>query len=275
MEVEPKRPEDAFAKVAFNMMRFRADMERPPCKSTYQIFFTPRSGSSWLTGVLSSTMALGVPDEYFNPDFLLPNARSLNANNLTRYIAMLKRKRAQGGVFGFEITYFQMLKTFGSELFYRQHFGPHIPAFYLFRKDIVKQAISLWKLADARIGHSTHVKQADIAKVDAILNYNQVEIRKWIMHILRQEVGFNRFFGQFGYKPERLCYEDITATDAVGVAKYFVGRLGIECKPLASAASDHEKIGSLLNEDFAARFCEEEAKFVEMIQSERRNMHDF
>src|SRR5579871_4778068 len=43
-----------------------------PADRYYIIFFTPRSGSSWLTSVLSATRHLGYPEEYINPEFL-PN----------------------------------------------------------------------------------------------------------------------------------------------------------------------------------------------------------
>jgi len=40
--------------------------QKPQSKINYLICFTPRSGSSLLTEVLSSTGIMGYPEEYFN-----------------------------------------------------------------------------------------------------------------------------------------------------------------------------------------------------------------
>jgi trehalose 2-sulfotransferase len=275
MSVVPPDPKDSFAKVAFNIMRFRADMEKPACTKSYQIFFTPRSGSSWLTGVLSSTKLLGDPGEYFNPNFLLPNARAFNANSLARYIAMLKRRRVKGQTFGFEITYLQLLKTFGSEKNYYSHFGPDVASFYLVRKDIVKQAISLWKMVDTKVSHSVQIQKTDIHNADQMLRYDQHEIKRWLLHIHQQELGLNRFFPLYGYQPVRLYYEDMMAAGATRVAGDFMETLGVAGSPSGPVKASHEKVGSQLNDDFAERFSREEAEFLKLIEDERNTLHDF
>jgi hypothetical protein len=74
-----------------------------PAHQRYVILFTPRSGSSWLTQLLSSTQRLGLPEEYINPDFVFDVARFLNAKTSGQLLdALLRRRKTENGIFGIE-----------------------------------------------------------------------------------------------------------------------------------------------------------------------------
>lgn len=57
----------------------------PPSKA-YSILFTPRSGSSWLTSILTQTKAMGTPSEWFNPELMPSSSRAKGARNLDQFV---------------------------------------------------------------------------------------------------------------------------------------------------------------------------------------------
>ena len=75
----------------------------------YFIAFTPRSGSSWLAGLLTSTKKLGGPGEWFNPDNLPNILKTFPKCDLRSYAALIRHRFKTGnGVSGFEASFFQI-----------------------------------------------------------------------------------------------------------------------------------------------------------------------
>ncbi len=144
--------------------RLARAMRRAEPTNTFCIFFTARSGSTWLGDTLGQTDLLGRPKEWFNPKFVQKALVLNNAPDLSSYIDVLRRKQQRGGVFSFEITNNQILRVFGSDEAFLQFFPATTPAFWLTREDIVQQAISLAKAAKSSVFHSAR------ASVDEILN---------------------------------------------------------------------------------------------------------
>ena len=65
-----------FSDIVFDQERHERIKKRAPAQTNYVIYFTPRSGSSWLTDVLQQTGQLGAAPEAFNPNFVPAIARS-------------------------------------------------------------------------------------------------------------------------------------------------------------------------------------------------------
>ena len=81
--------------------------------------FTARSGSTWLTNVLSGTKLLGSPEEFINPDFVLDVARSLNAKEAIPFLELLRcRRKSPNGVFGIEARHVD-IELIGEEAFFK------------------------------------------------------------------------------------------------------------------------------------------------------------
>lgn len=260
---------DLFENVKFDPARFHRDMrERVGARQTYCIFFTPRSGSSWLTDVISSSRKMGRPEEYFNPNFVPNIASRINADNITNYTKMAKRHLHSGGVFGFEVTYYQILKAVGEEVF-SQLFPNTTKSFYLLREDIVLQAVSLAKAVKTSVFHSVSASDDQIQAADATFVYDGDEIDRWLEHILDQEKKFQGFFSAYGYQPERISYEKMMAAGREKVVGYFSQKLGITLDEENATTERHRKIGSDVNSVFAARYREEFAKKIAKIDSER------
>jgi hypothetical protein len=69
--MDHKRFDNIVRDLTVDDARRAAEMQRlSPADKCYRIFFTARSGSSWLTSVLSATNRLGFPEEFLNPNFV-------------------------------------------------------------------------------------------------------------------------------------------------------------------------------------------------------------
>lgn len=260
---------DPFSQVPFDPERFRADMQRPGARKTYGIYFTPRSGSSWLTDVIRRTGRLGKPEEWFNPSFLPRVAASVNADNLMNCVKMLKRKQAPGGIFGFEVTYYQMLASFGSEATFLSHFPPRTKCFFLIRQDIVLQAVSLAKSVATSVYHSANSPTDAIEQADHEFQYDAEAIEHWLGHVLDQETRFERFFAANEIHPVRLSYEMMMAMGRDDLLRLFAEHLGEELGELEAFNERHRKIGTAKNDEFAARFAQENAKLLRAVARRR------
>lgn len=223
----------------------------------FGIFFTPRSGSTWLTDVLSGTGRLGRPDEWFNPDFVPGLRRAVNSRDLDSYVRLLQRRPVNtGGFFSYEMTILQLDRVFGSQDMYLSYFPKTVPLFYLRREDMVLQAVSLAKAVGSAVFHSASSTSEQIAAADAGFAYDGAAIRHWLDHILDQERRCEDFFARNGIAPWRLSYEQITGAGAARVARLFLRVLRPdEALPdLPEPETGHRKIGSRRNSDCAARF---------------------
>lgn len=185
-------------------------LSAPEPSQCYFVFFTPRSGSSWLTELLATNGGYGNPSEWFSPDVIPEVAEKLKVDNIYDYIAVAKRRLADAdtGVFGLELTYFQF-EMIRELIDLSLHFSwDSIRVFYLSRQDIVAQAVSLYKAVTSRVFHSTDIMDGKIPSVE----YNVEEISYWLEHIVQQEIGLEALFSRLGIVPIRLNYEQMMGT---------------------------------------------------------------
>lgn len=255
-----------FGSVVFDPDRYQRDMQIALPRKEYVIFFTPRSASSWLTNALKASRRLGDPDELFNPGFVPKIAASYNARDIRSYIDMARRKRSPGGVFGFEITYFQMLSTFGSVESYLQHFPPSTRSIWLVREDIVEQAVSLAKAVATGIYHSAATPEDHIVRADSEFEYDPASINRWLGHILEQETATEQLLAANHIHPLRLTYETMMA-DKQGTINAICEHLGEP--PTTLEANSHRKIGTDKNAEFAERFARENPTIIRHVDEMR------
>lgn len=274
-----KRPvfgEDLFANPEFDAARYAADLAgKPVPPRTFGILFTPRSGSSWLTDVLTRTGLLGKPQEWFNPNFVPGIARALNARDAESYMEMLRRKQKRGGHFSFEITLYQMRRTFGGEAAFMALLPEKTRFFYLARQDMVAQAVSLAKAVKTEVFHAAQSSGEEIAAADAAFAYDARDIRHWLEHIFELEKRTEAFIAGLDRPVERLTYEEITGAGAEATARRFLVSLrpakGASV-PLPEMRTGHRKIGSGRNEDYAARFRAEHPALIDEIAAFRAGL---
>lgn len=241
-------------------------------RKTFCIFFTPRSGSTWLFDTIAQTNALGRPQEWFNPKFLPKALRLHDAPDLDSYVAVVRRKQKRGGVFSFEITHNQILRVFGSEDRFLQFFPATTPAFWLIREDIVQQAISLAKAAKTAVFHSPQASAEAISAADAAYRYDPDEIAFRIETILEQEENSEAFFARNAIVPHRLSYEGNIRAGAEAISRQFLRIIRPEDADsieLPAFVDKYQKIGSSKNLDFAERFSKERPDVIAKVEKLR------
>ena len=194
------------------------------------IFFVARSGSSWLTELLTKTRMLGNPEEWFNPDFVAENARNLGAKSELEYIKALQSELgSNNGIFAIECSYSQMELLEEIDFFDIFNNENNTKFFYLRRKDLVAQAISLYSAKNTGIFHASQSRQVEDTKV----GYDGPNILHWLVHLLSEEIMFELRFIKTGITPIQLFYEDIVcrAQDTLDL----FARVDLESKDTGSA----------------------------------------
>jgi LPS sulfotransferase NodH len=241
---------------------------RPMPDARYVIHFTPRSGSSWLTEVLSAARTLGRPNEWFNPSFIPNIANAVQARTLDDYITAAQRQGATRGLFGAEVTAHQVVAVFGSYAKFHPHFAD-ARDFWLIRKDIVLQAISLYKMVATGVSHRPAATSEAVQTADTRFDYDAREIERWIRHIWVAETESEAYFRDFDRKPVRLCYEILTKHSATQVQNFFARALHTDYRFKDEVKTSHDKIRTDKNQVFADRFCAERPGFVAEVAEER------
>jgi trehalose 2-sulfotransferase len=257
-----------FNEVRFDPALYDEVMARPAARINYVIYFTPRSGSSWLTDVLVQTRRMSLANEAFNPSFIPAIAQAVNASDLDQYINALKRKHNNHGVYGFQVTWHQLNAVFPRHQDFIAHFGTG-PAFWLIRRDIVAQAVSLAKMVATRVAHSPHASPEERTAADRAFDYDSSQIKHWMQHILAAERGTEAFFQEHGITPLRMSYEDMMAQGAEAVAVMMMDHVGATPVPGTIIQSKHEKLATARNADYAARFRADCAAFMSGVEQER------
>ncbi len=241
------------------------DEDRIPSKN-YLILFTPRSGSSWLTDLISQQKILGKPSEWFNPDLIQSSMNALGnrTHNIYEYCQSLqKTHQSESGFFGAELTatHLAMLeelldvdRTFNSPQYV-----------ILLRKNIIAQGISLFLATETGFFHATNTINSDNQA-----SYDENKIKKWIGVILDDENYFYRFINNKPHTPLLIWYEDIQKSTkdclsllvekVTGANKVFA---------IDHKESQHRKISSKINQQYEDKFRKENIEFVKNIASQR------
>lgn len=254
---------------AFNQERYdRLLANKKPAKRRYVVYFTARSSSSWLTDIARQTKRLSVPDECFNPNFVPQMSKAMNAGNLEQYMEALIRRRNTHGVFGCEVTFYQMRVTFGGAAEFMKYFQ-NATAFWLIREDIVQQAVSLYKMETTQVTHKAYADAESLAAAEKKFVYDREQIKHWLRHLLNKEIGTEKMFAEYDITPLRLSYEVITAMSAHKVVNIMARHIGVPPIPVGDLSTDHGKIGTSRNTEFATRFREEEADWMAEVKATR------
>lgn len=241
--------------------RFAQDMATAPPRHPYVMLFTPRSGSSWVADLLTRTRRMGRVIEAFNPNFLPKLTRAMNAATLDEYCAVLPRRMQCDGVFGFQITAYQMRTVFGRDRTFLEHYHAQ-PFVWLLREDIVGQAISLYKMERAQITHAPALRARPAGAAEAGLDYNRARIHHWLKHVRRMEIETEALIARAGLAPLRMSYERNIALKSNHIANVIgrhVGRGTMKMKPLSSP---HARIATPLSRAFTERFETEERSYL-------------
>jgi LPS sulfotransferase NodH len=219
---------DAFP--ANSVLRTRTIQAAARRAKLYVIFLTPRSGSTWLTELAMNAGGLGAPQEWFNDDWIYtdkpalgclpPRARGID--DVNDYVDAIVNEG--GGVAGLELSIYQALML--SDLL-DQTFDPGwlAASFYLRRRDLAAQAISLYRSVSTGRFHSY---QNDPEQLQAArsLDYDYQRIRQWLEFLEDCERQFETLFESCGISPTPLFYEDLQA-NPLGTLQQIAAGIGV------------------------------------------------
>jgi LPS sulfotransferase NodH len=261
---EDRRFETIVRDLEINERDYEYEMSQttPPARG-YVIMFMARSGSSWLTSLLSGTEALGYPEEYINPNFVREVARSLNSREQNGFLKLLERRRkTENGIFGIEVRAFDVYQ-FGPDVFFR-HFGYETLFFNLWRENLLLQAISLYRAMESGRWHSYEAPAS-------LPPYNADKIESMALQLLREENDNVRMLRDYSRRARPLLYETMV-NDRVGTLRLFADALGVELEArhyAQPARGEHVKIGDEWNEEAERRFRTERPAFLTWLAGQR------
>lgn len=243
-------------------------LRRPPAEKRYCMLFTPRSGSSWVTSIVKQTGRLSEPGEFFNPNFVPNIARSFGVDNIDDYVEVLSRRKCTNGIFGFQITYFQLRRIFGPERAFLNMFGDST-FFWLIREDIVLQAVSLMKMQQTQIAHHPQANETARAEAEQLFVYDEPGLKHWLDHIREIERRTESMVRRHGLSAHRMSYERNVALAAPGVTREMARVLGAGDIQAIEYEDVYQKIATPRNSEFAERFREANRTELARLEDER------
>ena len=242
----------------------------PEPEHLFVMYFTPRSGSSWVADIASRSKHFGQVTETFNPRHMDKMTRACQAPDLDSYCKIFPRRMQRNGVLGFQVTHHQIAHVFGSDQAFLDRYGT-APAFWLIRQDIILQAISLHKMVVTGFAHTPHTTASDRAAAEQAYHYKSKSIRDWLLHILVAEERTDAMFERAGITPMRMSYEQntqLTARQLLSIMSQHIGMPHV--KVTRSFQTKHELVRTARNHAIAERVREERATYVKEIEDRRK-----
>ncbi|SLN33729.1 Stf0 family sulfotransferase [Roseisalinus antarcticus] len=240
---------------------------RPAPDTRFAILFTPRSGSSRLTDILT-VAGLSRADEGFNTAFLPEMARKLGARDLPDYVDILCKWRAEAGVFGCEVTPAHIARVFGTSTRFSELLRPtHL--FVLLREDIVAQAVSITRQIQTGQHHATSLTDGDIAAAEAGLTDDGAGLRLRVAQLARMEARIDAALSRIKPPAHLLSYERLQRSSEEEIAAAFGEALGRPAHLPAGFASAHRKLSGSRASEIAERFRTRNTGFLTRIAKAR------
>lgn len=182
-------------------------------KPVVMIAMTPRTGSTHLCAALAQTEGVAPPAEIFNPrDWVIQSEMARRGVGL--FADYVRSFNAESGPCFFFKTSWQDFFPFSAS--YKQIF-PNLRVIYLDRKDVIAQAVSLYRAAESGTWHVRR-GQKRAAPAGELDGMNLSHISDWLEKIEAEKRGWKRFFAAEGVTPLRLFYEDFAADVATAIA---------------------------------------------------------
>ncbi|MDJ0554397.1 MAG: Stf0 family sulfotransferase [Microcoleaceae cyanobacterium MO_207.B10] len=248
----------------------------------YLICITPRSGSSWLTEILSGTKILGNPEEWFNPG----NLPGIIQNrypclDIIEYFDCIKRTQCtENKVFGMELSFFQhqllcdALETTKKDSSLSLLNPEKNKFIYLYRLDLVAQAVSLYRAVETGMFHSAQTNASEKALVD--FKYSDDRIWHWLIHILQQEFGWQQNFSKKCISPLYLTYEEMWSNPnltKLRLINHILGNLDQINQIDESSSYNHAKIANSKSNEIITKFYQDYAKEIDFCLQNRGKLN--
>ena len=237
-----------------------------PGFDSYLVCATPRTGSTLLCGLLTSSGVAGRPASYFNrrslqqyaDDWLVPRPPDERIDE-TYVRAALVAGTTANGVFGGRIMAETLPELLGDLAAHAPgaktevdllgaHFG-RLEFVHLRRRDVVAQAVS-W--AKALQTHFWHPGEA-VEPGGQDPRYDEVLIGRLVATIETFEADWTSWFAAHGIVPCEVIYEELAA-DPLETTRRVLDHLGLSVPPDRQLVVGHRRQADRVNADWVARF---------------------
>jgi LPS sulfotransferase NodH len=244
----------------------RSDQERI---DSYLICATPRTGSTLLCGLLDSTGVAGHPESYFRREgeqewaarwgIASPSDSTFSYADYLQ--AAIRTGSTANGVFAARI----MWETLGEVAAKLAPFCPEPPGsdvdlltevfgrtryVYLWRGDVVAQAVSLLRAEQTNVWHKTAQDQQE---PQAAPRFDFDLIHERVGMIKEHNTAWREWFASAGIRPYRVRYEELAAAP-VPVARGVAGFLDLGFPPGHEIAVRNKRLADELNAQWIGRY---------------------
>lgn len=224
----------------------------------YLICSTQRSGSSFLCHLLKGTGILGKPTELFGKKGACEKVASKhgikgNAADVARFVEKKWRSHPTG-VFGLKMHYHQYMSFLEQEEL--SGIIGNFDYIYIDRKDVVAQAVSLYRARRTGAWSSQHESNKDFL-------YDYDGIKDALYFLCKEKALWESFFASIDQKPLRIMYEDLEH-DPDSEINRVVEFLGVSSFERAEKKEGLylEKQRDELSDEYKVRFIADSKKFV-------------
>ncbi|SOE68917.1 LPS sulfotransferase NodH [Burkholderia sp. OK233] len=242
----------------------------------YVIFIIARSGSTWLMEMAQNSNILGTPQEWFNEGWIHTCEPALGCRppvaigtgDVDEYLRRtVADYRSQSGVMGLQLSPYQT-ECLCSMVERPRDICSLVQPFYLRRRNLVAQAISLYRSVRSEFFHSYQANPVLQSRLDAV-EYNAAAIAGWCEHLVAGEVFFESTFRRLNLSPARFTYEDIIA-DPEDVLTWMNQTINPTSTTRVSANSKNLKtLRTEISEEWCHRFRTERADFLAQLEVRR------
>lgn len=237
---------------------------------SYFICFTPRSGSTFLCDILTSTGVAGRPYEYFNKDDMPGWFETFGVSNFADYFReTLEAGTTANGVFGVKLPggeqfseFVDMVRRFPA--FQNRNISPSaimadlfpdLHYIWLTRRDKVRQAVSLARAMQSGVFH-THVEPRAATHRKPVFQYRSID--SLVQALVMRDVTWQEYFTEAGIVPLTLVYEDF-CQDPEETVRHVLDYLDIPTPP--DWALGKAKTGKKLADSTSAMWVQYYHKF--------------
>lgn len=229
----------------------------------YILFFTPRSGSSYLVDLLTKTWRLGSPEEFINLECVPLAIKHISetgfeVKHIIDYLGWLMNNRStRNGVFGLKVSYgcYRPLVLAGLDDVLFGKFTPIV----LFRKNILKQAVSLYVAVSTGLFHTNIAHSQEVFDKVKSLPYDQRKIRFWVQHVAIQEAGIRNLIEKKGLDCLSLDYDQV-CREPDAIVRGIAERLHVTLPEKSpDAPSIFQKVGTKTNDAIIEQFISDDS----------------
>jgi trehalose 2-sulfotransferase len=218
------------------------DEPGPNLRIVWALCTVARSGSSWLSELVSSTNQLGHPDEYLLnwrdrcEEWGIPRTIDLD-----RFLSVLMpRKSTPNGVFAIKGSYAELAP-------FLDRF-PHVPCCWLRREDKVQQAVSWYRAHRGGVW----TRLSDAAETPVPLRFSLSGILELHREIHRREGLWQQFFLRRQSLPLELTYEQV-CQDPVAAVRAIARHVGVDPQRIQHVQSSMRVVRDQRSMRWAAR----------------------